>query len=255
MSSAILHLPTGVATGPYRLGIKEPRMLESPEDLTADELNDIIRKDGRRRGNGRLLKRKVGRPKNPVYRYQGQEITGVWMRGETRARLARHLRPELRLIIGFWQMTGFPTKLKAAISGCRDSGEYLELNRKLLQDYEFTRIDAIRHCIVHGLPPSAAVYLPEPLVCPSCQYRTNLFPCLRCCNSLDDDPASVDGVDPEELVVATNEKYVKPTTAKPGSFEKIEVLRKRASLKQPLWHPDDPKDYHQLPASFWPGDV
>ena len=249
--------------GPYRTGIEEPRMLESPEDLTADELNSIIRREGRRRrsysGSNNTPKRKAGRPGAPCYRYRGQDIKGVWMRGEARAKLARHLKTELRLVIGFWQMPGFPTKQKAAICGCRDSGEYLELNRKLLQEHEFTRIEAIRHCIVHGLPPSASVHLPEYLLCPGCGFKTSLFPCLRCCKSLDDDPASVDGNDKEDIAlaakVAANEKYVEPTTARPGSFEKVEVLRKRASLKQPLWHPDDPVDLHRLPASFWPGDI
>jgi len=33
----------------------------------------------------------------------------------------------------------------------------------------------------------------------------------------------------------------KPTTAKPGSAEKIEVMRKRARRKAPLFHPDDPR--------------
>lgn len=32
----------------------------------------------------------------------------------------------------------------------------------------------------------------------------------------------------------------KPTTASPGTPEKIEVLRKRAAAKQHLWHPGDP---------------
>lgn len=34
-----------------------------------------------------------------------------------------------------------------------------------------------------------------------------------------------------------------PTDAPAGSPEKIEVLRKRAELGQPLWHPNDRVDY------------
>ena len=37
-----------------------------------------------------------------------------------------------------------------------------------------------------------------------------------------------------------------PTSAPPGSYEKIAVLRKRAELGQPLWHRDDKTDYRGI---------
>lgn len=37
-----------------------------------------------------------------------------------------------------------------------------------------------------------------------------------------------------------------PTDAPSGSREKIEVLRKRVELQQPLWHPKDRADYSGL---------
>jgi hypothetical protein len=37
-----------------------------------------------------------------------------------------------------------------------------------------------------------------------------------------------------------------PTDAPTGSSEKIEVLRRRVEMKQPLWHPNDRADYNGI---------
>lgn len=44
-----------------------------------------------------------------------------------------------------------------------------------------------------------------------------------------------------------------PTTAMPGTIEKIEVLRMRVELGQPLWHDDDPQFFYRGPIGG-PGD-
>jgi hypothetical protein len=43
-----------------------------------------------------------------------------------------------------------------------------------------------------------------------------------------------------------------PTDAPAGSQEKIEVLRKRVELGQPLWHNDDRVDYSGLTGAIRP---
>lgn len=43
-----------------------------------------------------------------------------------------------------------------------------------------------------------------------------------------------------------------PTDAPAGSEEKIEVLRKRVELGQPLWHNDDRVDYTGLTGAIRP---
>ena len=43
-----------------------------------------------------------------------------------------------------------------------------------------------------------------------------------------------------------------PTDAPAGSQEKIEVLRKRVELGQPLWHSDDRVDYSGLTGAIRP---
>lgn len=43
-----------------------------------------------------------------------------------------------------------------------------------------------------------------------------------------------------------------PTDAPAGSAEKIDVLRKRVELGQPLWHNDDRVDYSGLTGAIRP---
>ena len=43
-----------------------------------------------------------------------------------------------------------------------------------------------------------------------------------------------------------------PTDAPAGSNEKIEILRKRVELGQPLWHTDDRVDYAGLTGVIRP---
>ncbi len=43
-----------------------------------------------------------------------------------------------------------------------------------------------------------------------------------------------------------------PTDAPAGSPEKIEILRRRVELGQPLWHDDDRVDYSGLTGAIRP---
>jgi len=43
-----------------------------------------------------------------------------------------------------------------------------------------------------------------------------------------------------------------PTDAPPGTAEKIDILRKRVELGQPLWHDEDRVDYSGLVATVRP---
>jgi hypothetical protein len=43
-----------------------------------------------------------------------------------------------------------------------------------------------------------------------------------------------------------------PTGHPPGSFEKIEVLRERATIGQPLWHDGDCTDYRMIKTARTP---
>lgn len=219
----------------YKPGIAEEKFYESPEDLEPEEISLITKGKS-------LKKRGRGRPRPARYRYQGREIDNIWGGGELRPSFARQLRPELRLVIGFWRQPDLPTLQKAALCGCKDSGEFLELNRKLLTEPEFTGVDAIRHCILHGLPMSAAVEMKESINCRSCGVRTKTLPCVNCWRGMDDDPTlELDAKDTQPVITDEDiRKTCKPTKAQPGSDAKIAVLRMRAEKGLPLWHPDDP---------------
>jgi hypothetical protein len=55
----------------------------------------------------------------------------------------------------------------------------------------------------------------------------------------------------EDFDPVVNEMFM-PTDAPAGSSEKIEVLRKRVELGQPLWHRDDRVDYAGLTGVIRP---
>lgn len=135
---------------------------------------------------------------------------------------------------------------KAELSGCRNSGEFLEINRRLLTEPEFNQVDAIRHCILYGLPMSAAAEMTASIICKSCGLRTKILPCVNCWRGLDDDP-TLDSGDSELIHGAMQDvadtelcQLYRPTKAMPGSEEKLAVLRERVENGVPLWHPEDP---------------
>lgn len=218
----------------------DKRLYESPTDLNVSERKNLLRRKGR----------PAHRPKAIRYRYQGEVVKTLWIGGELRPSLARQLRPEIRMVMGFWRQPEVPTRVKAFLCGFKDSGEFLELNRKLLTEPEFTRVDAIRHCILHGLPLSAAVKIKEPTLCRNCYSKTVLLPCVRCWRGMDDDP-TVDECENEQAVKEHEMIVVEPTRAIPGTPEKIAVLRRRQELRQPLWHPDDPMIHTPIDGRWW----
>ncbi len=55
----------------------------------------------------------------------------------------------------------------------------------------------------------------------------------------------------EDFTPLANASFL-PTDAPPGSPEKVEILRKRAELGQPLWHNDDRVDYSGLTGVIEP---
>jgi hypothetical protein len=55
----------------------------------------------------------------------------------------------------------------------------------------------------------------------------------------------------EDFVPQEDDKFV-PTDAPAGSSDKIEVLRRRVELGQPLWHSTDRVDYSGLTGAIRP---
>lgn len=55
----------------------------------------------------------------------------------------------------------------------------------------------------------------------------------------------------EDFVPAESDEF-EPTDAPAGSDEKIEILRQRVALGQPLWHQEDRVDYSGLTGAVRP---
>ena len=56
----------------------------------------------------------------------------------------------------------------------------------------------------------------------------------------------------DEDFIPNVDDYFMPTDAPAGSPEKIDVLRRRVELGQPLWHGDDRVDYSGLTGAIRP---
>ena len=57
----------------------------------------------------------------------------------------------------------------------------------------------------------------------------------------------------EDFVPEAGEQF-RPTEAPAGSAAKIEVLAQRVQRGEPLWHPDDRRDYRGLTGAVRPRD-
>jgi hypothetical protein len=56
----------------------------------------------------------------------------------------------------------------------------------------------------------------------------------------------------EDFLPDDEQEGFDPTDAPAGSPEKIEVLRRRVELGQPLWHREDRRDYSGLSGAIMP---
>ena len=107
----------------------------------------------------------------------------------------------------------------------------------------------------HGLPRGCGAFLPEGKVvhCPTCRHLLNAVPCVLCT-----DPALQDST-----LVKHKGQYERPpptdglpvpkyaTCALPGSQEKIEVMRRRASRRETCFHPQDQPLVANVDQGFW----
>lgn len=199
-----------------------------------------------------------GNPESVSYRYRGKLVETVWTGGEVRPFLVRQMRTELRLVMGFWAQPGISIMKKAVLCGFKDSGEYIDLNRKLMTDPDFRAIGAVQHCLQHGLPRSAAVQMRGVITCDNCGANTSILPCIHCWDGWDDDQASIDNGDQEKCESSPDDYWTNPqerkfeaTDAMPGTDEKLAVLIARQRTGLPLWHPDDPVVEHGKAKRWW----
>lgn len=97
--------------------------------------------------------------------------------------------------------------------------------------------ELIQDCIAEGLPIMASAELPFPntVRCPGCGLLVNVVSCVSCRNEMfPEDVAERDDFDNWKPVPAEE-----PTEARPGTVEKIEIMRARIEQGQSPFHPDD----------------
>jgi hypothetical protein len=93
----------------------------------------------------------------------------------------------------------------------------------------------------------------EPFVCPKCRSRLFVEELgVRFCSNCNRTKCGHGGYNAgcEEPTRSDHQ----PTSTVPGSREKIEVLRQRVELGQPLWHDEDRQDYAGMTGAIDPVD-
>lgn len=147
--------------------------------------------------------------------------------------LSRHLFPHVRRVMAMWLLTGESIERRSRLCGI-SAGEFIHLNRILIHCEE----PAVAFCRDNGLPVSASVRLEKPVKCPKCGSRLESLPCVMCFSGPDDDiDLKKDLLDDDRMVIPVS--MGTPTDFKPGSPEKIELLRQRVTKRERLFHPED----------------
>lgn len=111
----------------------------------------------------------------------------------------------------------------------------------------------IRHILRHGFPLGCGVLLPpgRNVVCPNCRARVSVVPCVYCTPTHLEDAHLVpevrlyDGREEQDVPLAP---ALESTEARPGTADKIEVMRQRVTAGQSPFHQDDPKIANRIEA-------
>lgn len=138
------------------------------------------------------------------------------------------------VILGLWQMGYTDINQIADILHIR---RLSHLNR-LIRLLKTTKNPVIRRCVDVGLPPGLHREIPtwshvRSVRCPLCKMMVDTVPCPKCSS-------------PRWLVAecdqddeADRKRPKRKTNARPGSLEKIEVMRKRLERGEAVHHPKD----------------
>lgn len=149
-----------------------------------------------------------------------------------------------RAVIGLLRQ-GFidPDKIARLVYGSKE-GEAMARSIEKVWEVMESRDPKIRKYIQHGLPFGAAGRIRRPIRCRTCRKLIILVPCLLCdTEHVPDEAVRIKGRDTKPL------DPVEPTNAKPGSPEKIRVMRQRVSLGMYPCHPGDRMVYPRSPPA------
>lgn len=145
------------------------------------------------------------------------------------------LHPQVLAIIGLWHMgiRSFNEIVSLILVGRNKL--WVERLCRIVDVLHHTKNPLVRQWVDEGLPPGACGPLAEPkrVLCHLCRNMVNYVPCPHC---------SVRNAEPISAAKERSKdaKPCSPTMAYPGTPEKIEVLRQRASCGEMLFHELDP---------------
>jgi hypothetical protein len=137
------------------------------------------------------------------------------------------------VVIGLWHM---------GVSRFRDIAEVLNVVdvrplKRLMRNLRTSKNPVVRRSVDVGLPPGVCRPLPwegTEVYCCLCGMRVTQVPCPVCSlkptRRVKEEPAVIDRRRPTEPI---------PTSAKPGTFEKVNVMRGRVLAGQAVFHPAD----------------
>lgn len=144
----------------------------------------------------------------------------------------RHLCWQVRAAIALTRMKLKPKEV-ADLLGCPSGREMYRFVRKLRASDN----PMVRKAWLEGLPPDASFTLPggQTVKCEACGSLLQAVPCIVCAMPAgrEASPAKLNGVSSAENA----------TGARPGTSEKIKVLRERAMRRESL--------YHEADAGYW----
>jgi hypothetical protein len=146
----------------------------------------------------------------------------------------KHINEPTKLILALLWAGLTPNEIKDYLGLDQQSGVIGFAGQLLRSDNR-----VIKNCLKHGLPAQCSVTLPSGFeyLC-RCGITTSLLPCVACSALQYSEGRKPDG-NPLDYLVDRAKPFGEPTEARPGSWEKVEVMRKRLENDLSIFHPGD----------------
>lgn len=169
--------------------------------------------------------------------------------GRGAIRSAANFNWATKVIIGLMNMGYLTDREMAPALGEMEPEDYNTLG-SVIHALKTSDNPLVRKCVDIGLPPRVTAELPFPCTirCKACGASVNMVPCVLCRNKmLTSDEFERDDIDnwrPVPAAISTHHR--------PGTYEKIEVMRQRVARGEAPFHPDDAArvDFSKLQIPF-----
>jgi hypothetical protein len=176
--------------------------------------------------------------------------------GRARLLKPKHLSAHAKVVLGLWSLGVRTAPEMADLLKMRINHQVLNKALMVKRDkfVRFARMvllsknPIVQECLRYGLPKACATPLPEGCRahCDQCGADLSSVPCVKCGRvTYSIDGSLSDGIARDAKVIDSDEAVfvdaVEATTAKPGTPEKIAVMRARIERGEGPFHPDDPE--------------